>query len=93
MCPLQGPWPATQACALTGNRSSDLLVHRLVALNKLSHTSQGRACFSKLSRRQVRYKELYLKGLLKQRDSIYVAIPKRGVEGGWSLDRSLQQKL
>ena len=33
-------WPATQACALTGNRICDPLVHR-PALNPLSHTSQG----------------------------------------------------
>ena len=32
--------PATQACALTGNRTSNALVHR-PALNPLSHTSQG----------------------------------------------------
>ena len=38
--PLLGTWPAAQACALTGNRTSDLLVHR-PALNPLSHTSQG----------------------------------------------------
>ena len=31
---------ATQACALTGNQTSDPLVDRLV-LNPLSHTSQG----------------------------------------------------
>ena len=37
---LLGTWPTTQACALTGNRTSDPLVHR-VALNPLSHTSQG----------------------------------------------------
>ena len=41
-CPPLGTWPATQACALTGNRTSYPLVHRL-ALNPLSHTSQG--CF------------------------------------------------
>ena len=35
-----GAWPATQACALTGNQTSNSLVHRL-ALNPLSHTSQG----------------------------------------------------
>ena len=35
-----GTWPGTQACALTGNRTGDPLVHRLV-LNPLSHTSQG----------------------------------------------------
>ena len=39
-CPLLGTWPATQACALTGNRNSDPLVHSL-ALISLSHTSPG----------------------------------------------------
>ena len=39
--PLLGTWPASQACALTGNRTGDLLVNWL-ALNPLSHTSQGR---------------------------------------------------
>ena len=29
MCPLLATWPATQACALTGNQTSDPLVHRL----------------------------------------------------------------
>ena len=38
--PLLGIWPATQACALTGNQTSDPLVCRPV-LNPLSHTSQG----------------------------------------------------
>ena len=37
---LLGTWPATQACALTGNRTGDPLVHRPV-LTPLSHTSQG----------------------------------------------------
>ena len=37
--PLLGTWPATQACALPGNQTSDPLVCRL-ALNPLSHTSQ-----------------------------------------------------
>ena len=37
-----GTWPATQACAPTGNRTgSNLLVCRPV-LNPLSHTSQGK---------------------------------------------------
>ena len=40
MCPLLGTWPATQACAPTGNGTSNPLVHRL-ALNPRSHTSQG----------------------------------------------------
>ena len=38
--PLLGTWPATQACALIGNRTGDPLVHR-PTLNPLSHTSQG----------------------------------------------------
>ena len=33
-------WPSTQACALTGNQTSNPLVCR-PALNPLSHTSQG----------------------------------------------------
>ena len=37
---LLGTWPATQACALTGNQTDDLLVCSLV-LNPLNHTSQG----------------------------------------------------
>ena len=38
--PPTGTWLTTQACALTGNRTSDPGVHR-PALNPLSHTSQG----------------------------------------------------
>ena len=38
--PLLGTWPATQACALTGNRTGDPLVRRPV-LNPLSYTGQG----------------------------------------------------
>ena len=40
MCPPLGIWPATQACALTGNRTRDPLLRRLV-LNPLNYTSQG----------------------------------------------------
>ena len=36
--------PSTQACALTGNRTGDLLVHRLVR-SPLSHTRQGSESF------------------------------------------------
>ena len=39
-CALLGTWPATQACALTGNQTSDPVVYRPV-LNPLSYTSQG----------------------------------------------------
>ena len=39
--PQPGTRPKIQACALTGNRTSDLLVHRLV-LSPLNHTSQGK---------------------------------------------------
>ena len=43
--PLLGTWPTTQACALTGNRTTDPLVCR-PALNLLSHTSQDSSyCF------------------------------------------------
>ena len=38
--PQLGTWLVTQACALTGSRTSNLSVCRL-ALNPLSHTSQG----------------------------------------------------
>ena len=38
--PPTGDLAKTQACALTGNQTSDPLVHRL-ALNPLNHTSQG----------------------------------------------------
>ena len=37
---LLGTWPSTQARALTGNQTTSPLVCRL-ALNPLSHTSQG----------------------------------------------------
>ena len=43
--PLLGIRPTTQACALTGNLISDSLVCRL-ALNPLSHTSQGQVHIS-----------------------------------------------
>ena len=38
--PLLGSWPATQACALTGNPTDEALFRSLV-LSPLSHTSQG----------------------------------------------------
>ena len=44
--PLLGTWPTTQACALTGNLTSNSLVHRPM-LNTLSHTSQGPVLFFK----------------------------------------------
>ena len=43
--PLLGTWPATQACALTGNGASDPWVCR-PALNPLSRTSQGPLYYS-----------------------------------------------
>ena len=42
--PLPGTWPATQACALTGNQTSDPLVCRM-ALNPRSPASQGSTSF------------------------------------------------
>ena len=44
--PPLGTWPPTQACILTGNRTSDPLV-RWTALSPLSHTSQGKTVFKK----------------------------------------------
>ena len=38
--PQLGAWPATQACALTGNRTSNLSVP-----GALNHTSQGSCIF------------------------------------------------
>ena len=38
--PLLGTWPAAQACALTGNRTSNPLVRR-PAFNPLSYTNRG----------------------------------------------------
>ena len=38
--PLLGTWPATQACALTGNQTRNPLLHR-PAFGLLSHSSQG----------------------------------------------------
>ena len=47
--PQPGAWPTTQACALTGNQTSNPSVSRQ-ALNPLSHTSQGSlATFKMLS--------------------------------------------
>ena len=40
MHPSLGTWPKTQACALTGNRTSNPLVRR-PSLNPLSYISQG----------------------------------------------------
>ena len=54
--PLLGTWPATQACALTGNQTGDPLVHRL-ALNPLSYTSQGTDVFLNVT---IRGKHCYL---------------------------------
>ena len=42
--PILGTWPATQACVVTGNRTSNPLVLR-PALNPLSHPSQGMLTF------------------------------------------------
>ena len=42
---IYGTWPATQACALSGNRTGDPLVCK-PALSPLSHTSQGGLCIS-----------------------------------------------
>ena len=38
--PPPGTWPVTQACALTGNRTANTLLHS-PEISPLSHTSQG----------------------------------------------------
>ena len=45
MCPLPGTWPTTQACALTGNRTREPLVHRSMAQSTELH-QLGPSCFS-----------------------------------------------
>ena len=44
-------WPATQACALTGNQTGDPLVRR-PALSPLSHTSQGNNWYLKDNKKE-----------------------------------------
>ena len=44
--PQPGTWPATLAFSLTGNRTSDLLVYRMMP-SPLSYTSQGANHFLK----------------------------------------------
>ena len=46
-CPPLRTQPATQACALTGDRTGDPLIH-WVAFNPLSYTSQGYVSFKLL---------------------------------------------
>ena len=53
--PYWGTWPVTQACALTGNQTSDLLVHRPM-LNPLSHTSWGKTGLWVLGRKTTELK-------------------------------------
>ena len=42
-CPLLGTWPATQACALTGNGTGDPLVYAITQSTKLHQP--GQICF------------------------------------------------
>ena len=54
--PLMGAWPATQACALTENRTGNPLVLR-PTLNPLSNTSQGSDNISEMDQHGLRFKE------------------------------------
>ena len=54
-----GTWPETQACTLTGNRTANLLVHRL-ALNPLNHTSQGKLYIFKVGKELKKKKEYFV---------------------------------
>ena len=42
--PINRGWPITQACALTQNQTSDILLCGMM-LNQLSHTGQGSKTF------------------------------------------------
>ena len=53
--PHGGTWPTTQACAPTGNRTSDPLVCR-PGLNPLSHTSQGVTRICQVKRERINRK-------------------------------------
>ena len=57
MCPAPGTWPTTQACALTGNQTSNLWIRRPV-LNPLSHTSQA-------------FKNIFIQNVLLSKSSSY----------------------
>ena len=64
--PLRGTWPSTQACALTGNRTSDPLVWR-PALNPLTHISQD---WTEIFTSQICYKlSLPVKEMLENIDN------------------------
>ena len=71
-----GTWPASQACALTGNQIGDHLVHRQV-LNPLSHTSQG--YFEHFLKKEVAIEVCYLvigsyykKNWLKEVENVHI---------------------
>ena len=91
---LPGPWPATQACALTRNRTSDPLVRR-PALNPLSHTSQGCSrVFNSLESHLLEFFEnlgkiLFLRGFLLVSGSCPSSLPIRShIKLNLSLSRS-----
>ena len=55
--PQSGTWPATQVCALTGNRISDPLFYR-AALNPLSHTSHGYKIFLREIKENIKWRNI-----------------------------------
>ena len=54
-CVVASRAPGTQACALTGDRTGNPVVHR-PTLNPLSHTSQSRYCIKKQTNKQTKNK-------------------------------------
>ena len=91
-CPQVGTWPTTQACALTGNWTSDPSVCRRV-LNLLSHISQ--ACFSKFSKTKLFNHHLFRPLVLSVQLPLLHTLPHLGQHQGgcsysWNLDK---QKL
>ena len=90
--PSLGTWPRTQACALTGNWTSDPSVCRRV-LNLLSHISQ--ACFSKFSKTKLFNHHLFRPLFLSVQLPLLHTLPHLGQHHGgcsysWNLDK---QKL
>ena len=102
--PALGTWPTTQACALTGNQTSDPLVSRL-ALNPLSHSSQGstfsgkaslyiQPCLSEQAKSKVPVSSLYTFTFVLNvvgHNSLSVTFPLPGCPTFWCLWATLEE--
>ena len=72
-CPLLGTWPTTQACALTGNQTSDPLVYRPA----LSHwATPARAVYTFLCIHfYTTFSHLFLSGIYNRNVYTYTPLP------------------